>query len=113
MHLDLKIPLFEGYDFNELIVFIHNSSVRPPSFLNKGFRVTTGSIYTYQIDRVLNEMLEEPYSSCLKNINEFKLNKTIINFMKKANTSYSQIDCIIYFRNLKNSEKSGCNCIKL
>ena len=32
--------------------------------------------------------------------------------MKKANTSYSQIDCIIYFRNLKNSEESGCNCIK-
>ena len=75
--------MFEGYDFNELIVFIHNSSVRPPSFLNKGFRVTTGGIYTYQIDRVLNEMLEEPYSSCLKNIMNLNWIKQLLILWKK------------------------------
>lgn len=109
LYLDLNIT--SAYNYNEISIFIHNNSVKPTNIKNKGYRISTGSINTFQIDRVYNLQLGEPYNDCFKNLEDVSSNRTIIDFIKSTNNSYGQVECIRICRNLKTLEESGCNCI--
>ena len=109
--LDFNIHLYDGNDFNELLVYIHNQTLKPLVFNNRGIRVTTGSINNFEIQKTLNLKLEAPYNDCYKDVNEFCYNKTIINFLHDSNNTYLRSDCIRLSRNMKFLEQTNCNCI--
>lgn len=110
--LRIDLNLSSAYDFNELIVFVHNQTYKPNNLRNKGDRVLTGTINYFQIEKIVDEKLGKPYSECLKDTSKFTQNKTIINYINQNNNSYSQVECIRLCRNLINAEQSGCNCAK-
>lgn len=111
LNFELELKSSVG-DFTEAVIFIHNKSVKAKYLYDSGFRVTSGSIYTIAIERTFDEKLEYPYNNCYKDINDFKLNKTIIDFFKQTNNSYTALECLRYCRNLIILEQSGCDCIE-
>jgi len=46
----------------------------------------------------------------LKDINQFALNKTIIDYLNKTNRKYSQVECFNLCFNLEYNQTSPCNC---
>ena len=100
-------------DFGELLINIHNHSTPPFDMENRGYWLKPGSVSYFQVDRVFTEQMEEPYNDCLKDVYEFKLNKTVINEMKvikQSDKAYSQMDCFrlcSYWFALK---ESNCSC---
>ena len=106
--LYLKVP--EQYDYAEILVSIHNHSSPSLEFENGAFWVKPGSWNYYEIERTVYERLGEPYSECLKDVRQFKKDKTIINYILNSNRIYSQEDCHYLCSNLDALEKSGCGC---
>ncbi len=110
----LRIAFFlevsNGENYRELIVNIHNQSIPPFDIENKGYWIRTGSWNFYQVERIFTEQLSEPYNDCLKDINLFKKNKTIINHMHRSNRAYSQMDCYYTCSRLFALEESNCYC---
>jgi len=110
----LRIVFFlevsNGENYRELIVNIHNQSFPPFDIENKGYWIRTGSWNFYQVERIFTEQLSEPYNDCLKDINLFKKNKTIINHMHRSNRAYSQMDCYYTCSRLFALQESNCNC---
>ena len=110
--LDLNVTFTKNYESNELAILFHNHTVKSKDLRNKGLRISTGTKNFFQIERTFDEKLEKPFNDCYKNVNNFDLNKTLINFMRKTSDSYYKLECDRLCRNLKNQEESGCNCIK-
>lgn len=110
LKLDLNVSNY--YDFNELVVYIHNQSENPTNLRNKGYRIYTGSVSYFEIDRIFDEKLTLPFNDCFKNVSFFNENKTLINFLEDSRTRYSQVECIRYCRRLYLLEESKCNCAK-
>lgn len=113
LRLDLYLVNKEkDYDFVDLYLDIHNQSLPPLEVRNGGgLSPVTGGVIIYQVERTFNQMLDEPYSSCLKDINLFKINKTIVDFItKQQNRKYSQKDCYFYCSYLYALENSKCGC---
>jgi hypothetical protein len=106
--LYLKVP--EQYDYAEILLSIHNHSSPSLEFENGAFWVKPGSWNYYEIERTVYERLGEPYSDCLKDVRQFKKDKTIINYILNSNRIYSQEDCHYLCSNLYALEKSGCGC---
>jgi len=73
--------------------------------------VTTGSQNYFQIERAYYENLERPYNDCFKNVSEFKLNKTLIDYILRSERIYSRRDCYYLCSHLAILEKSGCGCM--
>jgi len=97
-------------NFRELLINIHNHSSPPYEIDNKGYWIRTGSFNFYQVERVFTEQLSEPYNDCLKDINLFNQNKTIINYIQKSNRTYSQMDCYHICSKFFALEESNCDC---
>ena len=72
--MNIEIP--KDYDFVSTLVSIHNVTSPLYEFNSGSFSISTGSWNYFQIERVFNQHLGEPYSSCLKDINSFKINKS-------------------------------------
>jgi len=72
--------------------------------------ITTGSQNYFQIERVFYENLNQPYNNCLKNVSEFKQNKTLINHILMIARKYSRRDCYYLCAHLAILENSGCGC---
>jgi len=72
--------------------------------------ITTGSQNYFQIERIFYENLGQPYNSCLKNVSDFPLNKTLIDHIFKISRIYSRRDCYYLCSHLAILEKSGCGC---
>lgn len=111
LRIDLNVSLSDKYAFNELAIYIHNYTEKPINILHRGFRITTGSTTYYQIERNFENRLGIPYNDCILDLNEFSLNKTIIDYYQRVNDSYSQTECVRLCRNLKNADNSNCNCV--
>jgi len=73
-----------------LCKYIHNYTEKPINILHRGFRITTGSATYYEIERNFKNRLGLPYNNCIFDLDEFTLNKTIIDYYKSKNDSYSQ-----------------------
>lgn len=50
--LKLDLEPTEGYDFGELVVFIHNHSEKPFNMLDKGFYISTGSFNFIILEKI-------------------------------------------------------------
>ena len=69
-----------------------------------------GSWNYFQIERVFYQQLDEPYSNCLKDIQSFKKNKLIIDFIITSKRTYSQEDYFYLCSHLFALEESNCGC---
>ncbi len=110
LELDLKVNDNDKHDFYEVITFIHNYTLPPFDLTHLGFWLSTGSNNFFQIEREFNEKLEAPYNQCLKDVNTFEFNKTIINYIINSNRSYRQIDCFYLCDNYFALKESKCGC---
>ncbi len=110
LRMDLYQNIPKGYDFNKIRLFIHNHSNPPIDILEQGTWITSGGWYRFQIERTFYQRLEYPFNKCLKDVNEFVNNKTIINYISNLNRSYSQSSCHEICTYLAILENSNCNC---
>lgn len=108
--LELNLYAETTNDFSQLKVYIHNYTNQPSSLSNKGYFLSSGSYNHFSIDRIYNELLEEPYNDCYKDLSMFPLNKTLIDYIRNKNSSYSQNECLQLCQNQKYLEESNCNC---
>lgn len=99
-----------SYDLGQFKVYIHNQSLAPSTLYNKGYFISSGIYNYFQLDRVYEQKLEEPYNSCLKDPNLFQNNKTLINYISANNKAYSQKYCFSLCRSMKYMENNECNC---
>ncbi len=106
VYLDFPVE----YDFVEMIVYIHNHSFPPFNLDYGGYWVSAGSWNYFEIERILDQKLGEPYTDCLNDVNTFKLNKTIIKHILNSNRLYSQNDCFHFCSFLLALEESNCGC---
>jgi hypothetical protein len=106
--LNIQIPA--NYDYVEVGLFIHNQSLPPIDRFGRVFWLMSGSICYFELDRVFYKKLDAPYSNCLKDVNSFQSNKTLIDFNKKANRAYTQDDCFYKCSHLFALEESNCGC---
>lgn len=72
--------------------------------------VSANSYTEVIIHKVIEVKLGEPYNDCLNDITQFKYNKTIIDFIRKINDSYSQEKCFEWCFELNYLKEKPCNC---
>ncbi len=65
-------------DFGELKIFIHNYTENPKNIYRKGSLISSGANNYFLVKRTLDQKLESPFNSCLKDINQFAFNKIVI-----------------------------------
>ncbi len=97
-------------DYGQLAIFIHNRTMPPPSLYSYADTISAGTSYFFAMDRTLNVKLPQPYNNCFKDISQFPLNKTLIDYMEKRNRKYSQDDCLYLCGNLIFNEQNNCGC---
>jgi len=110
LRLDLKLDSQNDYDYGEALVAIHNQSSTTLDIYNNAYWTIAGSWNYYEIGRVFHQQLDEPYNNCLKDINTFDSNRTIVDYFAKLNRKYSQKDCFYLCTQLFALEKSNCDC---
>ena len=109
LKLDMIIEIPPNKDFGRLRFHIHNKSMNPPSML-KNMRVSAGSKNYFSVNRVFDQKLGEPYNKCLKDISQFSLNRTIIDYINAKSMIYTKKECIRLLINLKYIENNKCGC---
>jgi hypothetical protein len=108
LRLDIHLDVPDEYDFVELLLYIHNhSSSHDHSDL---FWIKPGAWNFFQLQRTFSEKLPEPYNDCLMDVNQFKNDKYIIDFINKSKYKYSQKFCYDLCSNLFALKESNCGC---
>jgi len=107
LNLELYIPSIHLY--TEIYLNIHNKT-NPPLNIENSIRITSGTNYYFIINRLFSEKLGEPFNDCLKNVETFKNNKTIINIISNMKRTYNQNECFELCRDLILIETNACNC---
>ena len=100
-------------DYNEFKVHIHNQTKTPVSLFNSGYILSAGCYNYFQVERVFEKRLGEPWYPCLKrdDIHHSHFNKTIIDFITKTRQQeYTQEECYELCMNLHYDESRACNC---
>jgi hypothetical protein len=97
-------------DFGELKIFIHNYTENPKNIYRKGSLISSGANNYFLVKRTLDQKLESPFNECLKDINQFAFNKTIIDYLNKTNRKYSQVECFNLCFNTNYNQTNPCNC---
>ena len=110
LRFDVYLDVINEFDSTDLYVSIHNHSLPPIEMYNSAYWLSTGNFYFFQVERVFTEQLEEPYNNCLKDINTFEKNKTIIKHILNLKRTYTQKDCFYFCSNLYALEESNCSC---
>ena len=108
--------VFEINTSKELAVWIHNSSAPPKrEFMNNYYGennfASAGSFSHFIVEKQIDTKLDEPYNSCLKDIDSFKLNKTLVNYIKTKKEIYNQVYCLKICFDLDYIANNPCNCI--
>jgi hypothetical protein len=106
----LHIYLNTSIEFERLYIFIHNHTFKPSTIINKGYWISSNTDLSIVLKKIFDQKLEQPFNDCYKNISEFNLNKTLIEFFQSKNLEYSQKECERMGRTLKYIETSQCNC---
>jgi hypothetical protein len=110
LKINFYLEVSDEENFGELLINIHNHSSPPYDVESKGYWMQTGSWNFYEVERIFTEQLGEPYNDCLKDVNLFKQNKTIIKYIRESNRTYSQNDCYYLCSHLYALEESKCKC---
>jgi len=66
--------------------------------------------YYIVIEKTQDNKLGLPYNNCYKDVSEFDLNKTLIDYIKSLNQRYTQVNCLKLCFELDYIEKNPCNC---
>jgi DNA-binding XRE family transcriptional regulator len=98
------------YDFGELKILFHNYTENPINIFRKGSIIPSGTNNYFLIKRTLDQKLESPFNECLKDINQFAFNKTIIDYLNKKNRKYSQFECLNICFNTNYNQTNPCDC---
>jgi len=99
-----------NFDFGELKILFHNYTENPKNIYRKGSIISSGTNNFFLIKRTLDQKLESPYNECLKDINQFAFDKTIIDYLNKSNRKYSQVECFNLCYNLDYNLTNPCEC---
>ena len=113
LRMDFYLDKKNEYDVVDIMIAIHNSSLPPLEIRNGGvFWSSTGNTIWFQVERIFKEMLDAPYSSCLKDVNSFQLNKTLVDLIQNLspNRKHTHKDCLLYCSYLNALEESKCKC---
>lgn len=97
-------------EFGQYKVHIHNQTNTPTTVFNRGHYISTGGYNFFELNRVFEQKLAEPYNSCLKDYSLFQGNRTLIDYIQKSNRTYSQKLCFNFCQTLKYIEENTCNC---
>jgi len=81
-------------DYDTFLIYIHNNTMIPLSIYQLGYYISVGTSNHFIIKRTFNQKLEQPFNDCYKNVSSFSLNKTIIDFIRFNNRSYTQKECL-------------------
>jgi len=108
LYLNIKIPAY--FDYIEVALFIHNQSLPPIDSFGRVFWLMSGSFTYFELDRVFYKKLDAPYSNCLKDVNLFEMNKTLIDYLQNEKRAYTQDDCYYKCSHLFALEESDCGC---
>ena len=109
LSLNIKIPA--EFDFVDVYLFIHNHTLPPfDPVRGHGYWLIAGSWNYFELDRIFHQKLDAPYSDCLNDVNSFRMNKTLIDYILKENKGYTQNDCLYLCSHLFALEESKCNC---
>jgi hypothetical protein len=99
----------------DMAIWIHNRSL-PPSIEYKNNReftrifISSNSYTQISVQKIIEVKLPEPYNQCLDDVNKFKLNKSIINYLNRLNQAYSQHKCLELCFDAYYIENNPCNC---
>jgi hypothetical protein len=110
LRLDIYLDVPSNFDYSELLVYIHSQSLPSLDMYQNGYWLKTGSWNYFELERIVNEQLGEPYNNCLKDVTTFDLNLTIVDHILQLNRTYLQIDCFVMCSYLCALEKSKCGC---
>jgi hypothetical protein len=115
--LQLKQPGIEnGFNIRlkssgfTLYVIVHNSSRKPQEIRSKGFRLSPFTNNYLKVKRVYSTKLEHPYNNCLKNIDSFEGNRTLIESYKQSNETYFREACLEGCFGMYYLENKKCDC---
>jgi hypothetical protein len=106
LHLNLNTSI----ESDRLYIFIHNHTFKPSAITNRGYWISSNTDFSIVLKKIFDQKLEQPFNDCYKNISEFNLNKTLIEFFQTKNLEYSQKECERLRENLNFIETSQCNC---
>lgn len=95
---------------NGIRLNIHNYTTSPIYMKDSGVSISPGGESFVSINRVFNIQLDDPYNKCLKDVRNFNLNSTLINFIFRLNETYVQAKCVEYCFYINYLENSNCNC---
>ncbi len=108
--LKLDFYVYPIKDMNSIRIQFHNRTFKPTFISDLGISISPGKLNYFEISKVITKNLEYPYNDCFKDVNTFSLNKTLIDFILKANKTYTQKECIDLCFILIYLEKSDCKC---
>ncbi len=96
-------------------VIVHDQSTLPKSFENENFQgevsmVEDHSLTLLSVHKTIEKRLEFPYNDCYKDLKQFPLNKTIINYIQLKNATYKQTDCLALCFDILYLNENPCNC---
>jgi len=106
----LHIYLNTSIESERLYIFIHNHTFKPSTINNRGYYITPKTDFSIAVKKIFDQKLETPFNDCYKDIADFPLDKTLINFFLKKKLEYSQKECERLRENLNFIETSQCNC---
>jgi len=106
----LHIYLNTSIESERLYIFIHNHTFKPSTINNRGYYITPKTDFSIAVKKIFDQKLETPFNDCYKDIADFPLDKTLINFFLKKKLEYSQKECERLRENLSFIETSQCNC---
>ncbi len=94
-------------------LFIHESDLPPQLELSNIYEtyIQLNESQTYiALDKIIESKLGLPYNNCYKNVSEFHLNKTLIDYIQSLNQRYAQVNCLKLCFELNYIENDPCNC---
>ncbi len=109
-NLILNIQIPADFDFVDVGLFIHNQSLPPIDIFERVFWLIPGSFNYFELDRVYYKNLDAPYINCLRDVNSFQSNKTLMEIFHKENRAYTQENCFYKCSQLFALEESKCGC---
>ncbi len=74
------------------------------------FIFNKGSRYSFAVERIFSRRLAYPFNNCIKDLDDFKYDKTIINYLKVNERIYTLELCYELCFELKFILKNECNC---
>ena len=94
-----------------LAAWIHNKTSPPYVDLDKNpIIISPGVFNNIAVERTFESKLGEPYNECLKNVSDFKRNKTIIDYFLNLNQPYSQENRFELCLELFYIQENPCKC---